>query len=60
MDTFRHSARFQSPQMINRKEFATSDYNLIDKLLHWLGSRLIWPIIGSLMPSEMKRLVKRN
>ena len=60
MDTFRHSVRFQPPKMIDRKEFATSDYNLIEKLLHWLGSRFVWPIISGIMPPEMKRLVKRN
>jgi hypothetical protein len=60
MDTFRQSERFQPPKWIDRRDFGTRDYNLIDKLLHWLGSNLIWPIIKGLMPQDLQSLVNNK
>lgn len=58
MDSFRMSDRFSPPTQIDHTNFGTKDYNLINKLLHWLGSRFVWPLIAGLIPSDLKRLVK--
>ena len=52
------SDRFSPPTQIDHANFGTKDYNLINKLLHWLGSRFVWPLIAGLIPSDLKRLVK--